>query len=110
MIPTDPWILALAIVTLILGVGRATRILTYDAYPPAAWLRIKWAELVRHGDWAKLATCFWCASPYVTAVAMVHGTLVYGTFLEWTWWAIWGWLALSYAAALVLARDEPPQS
>lgn len=107
MIPENPFVLVLGLLTIVLGAGRLTRVITYDAYPPAVWLREQWVDLVRGGDWARLFTCFWCMSPWVTAAAIVHGTLAYGTFLEWTFWAFWGWLALSYAAALVLARDEP---
>jgi hypothetical protein len=28
-------------------------------------------------------------------------------FLAWAWWLFWGWLALSYVAAMVIERDQP---
>lgn len=109
MIPADPFHLVLAIVVAVMGVGRLTRIVTYDDYPPAMWLRRKWIDLTRAGAWAKLATCLWCASPYIAAVCVVHGVLSFNRPWEWTWWAFWGTLAIAYAAAIVLARDEPAE-
>lgn len=104
-----PLLLLLAVLVVVFGAGRLTRVLTYDLYPPTIALRSWWIGKVTKGNgWAKLADCFWCASPWVTAIAI-------GTFfltplqpwILWTWWIFWGWLALAYVAAIVLARDEP---
>jgi hypothetical protein len=96
----------LAIVA-VLGVGRATRLLTYDDYPPVVWLRLHWAKLVRYGPWQKLVTCGWCASPYIAAGCIGWYLLADGTGWAWTWWFVWGALALSYAAVMVMVRDDP---
>ena len=100
--------LAVAVLTAVFGVGRLTRVLTYDSYPPAVWVRNKWSALTKDGDWSLLARCFWCASPWVMAVAMAW--FWWGTTVVWVgvaWWIFWGWLALSYVSAMVIARDDP---
>lgn len=107
MIPTELTHQLFAIVIAVLGVGRLTRIVTYDDYPPMIWLRSKWARLVKGGDWAKLLTCGWCASPYLAAVCVAHGLVSFGRPWEASWWIFWGILALAYVAAMVFARDEP---
>jgi hypothetical protein len=104
----NPWYLIAAAVVAILGVGRLTRVLVVDSYPPAAWLRDKWRTVTKDGDWSLLALCFWCSSPWIMAVAMVW--FWGGTHVLWlgvAWWVFWGWLALSYATAMVIARDDP---
>jgi hypothetical protein len=110
----DPhFVLVLAIAVGILGSARLTRVITYDDYPPAEWVRERWTYLTRSrrhstperivpGAWSKLVTCWWCATPYVTAGCAAHG---YFTSLHWSWWAVWGVLGASYVAAMVIARD-----
>jgi hypothetical protein len=109
MIPSSPFYLVLAILVAVLGVGRLTRILVYDDYPPTMWLRRKWIDLTKAGPWAKLATCLWCASPYVAAVCVAWGALSFNRPWEWTWWVFWGTLSVAYVAAMVLVRDEPAE-
>lgn len=111
MIPTNGWVDVAAIVTIVLGVGRLTRVITYDDYPPTIWLRSWWINRVTKGNgWGKLATCFWCFSPWATLVAMVWGLVSFGRPWEVAWWIFWGWLALSYLVPMVIARDEPPET
>lgn len=101
-----------ATLILVFGTARLTRIITHDDYPPAAWARMRWQHLTRRrdddseGSWGKLATCIWCAQPYVAALALLWG---YFTDLHWSWWAFWGWMALSQAGSTLLAYDEPPE-
>ena len=102
-----PFVAVLAILTAVLGVGRLTRLITYDDYPPTIWLRIRWATVTRDSGWSKLATCFWCAAPWLMLPCMAWGVF---TSFHWTWWAFWGWLALSYVVSMVVARDEPADS
>lgn len=109
MIPTNPWLDVAAIITAVLGVGRLTRAVTYDDYPPSIWFRNWWRALTRDGGWSKLASCYWCFSPWAMLVCMVWGLLSFGHPWEPVWWFFWGWLGLSYIAAGVIARDEPPQ-
>lgn len=114
-----------AVVTGTLGVARATRLTTSDAYPPARAVRLWWinaTEVRGHGTWregwAPLATCPFCFAPYAAAVnltwALWSGAPFDGTALaDWhgwasVWWAVNVWAAVSYLAAMVVVRDEPP--
>ena len=99
------------------AVARATRLATSDAYPPAVWVRRWWFNQTagkggwREG-WAMLISgddgkggCPFCFAPYAAAVN-----------LGWAWWSdlgMWWWLvnvwaAVSYVAAMIVVRDEPP--
>lgn len=102
----NPLLFVLAVATAVLGVGRLARVATHDPFPPAIWLRMRWDRLVKDGSWSKLAHCFWCATPWIMLVCIAWGAL---SSFHWTWWAFWGWLALSYLAAIVIARDEPAE-
>lgn len=101
------WQFLLAFATTVMGAARLTRVVTYDDFPPVVRLRILWDRLTNDGPWAKLVHCSWCFSFWATLLAM-------GTFLltplwvwaAWAWWIIWGGLALSYLAALVVFWDE----
>lgn len=109
ILPLPDWATYIvAVLVLVLGAGRLTRIITYDDFPPAIWARAAWDRVTNDGDWAKLAHCFWCAGPWVTLAAMgwfAAGLAV--TWIAWTWWLFWGWLALSYVTSMIVARDEP---
>lgn len=108
------WWWALAIVVLILGPARLSRIVTHDKFPPAAWLRQKWTDWVvahNHESWGPLLFCFWCFTPWVVLVAIGWFALSFlAAWIAWTWWLFWGWLALSYVASIVMAYDEPSGS
>lgn len=99
-----------AVITVgVLGGGRLVRLIVHDSYPPAVavrewWVRLTWDEEKQvEGRWGLLATCHWCAAPYVTAVVLLSAWL---TDLHWGWWLFWGWLAASYVTAMVVERDE----
>jgi hypothetical protein len=97
----------LALVVAIFGVGRLARIITYDEFPPAVWWRVKWSGWTKDGPWTKLFTCYWCLSPWIMAVAIGWYWIgAYVVVLSWLWWIFWGWLALSYVAAIVVNHDE----
>jgi hypothetical protein len=93
----------LALLTAVFGTARLTRIITHDDYPPAQWLRTRWEDRVGEG-WGKLMTCLWCGQPYVVLGMM---TWAYFSDFHWSWWAFWGWMALSQAGSTLLAYDEP---
>jgi hypothetical protein len=99
---TEFRIVAIALVG-VLATARLTRLLVADMYPPSIWVRIQWHHFTRDGGWAKLVDCHFCAAPYFAA--LVFGV---GYFLHWPtwWWVATCWLAASYAAALVVERDE----
>lgn len=104
----------------VLGVARAVRLITSDPWPPITWLRDRWkvrtgiwvdGDLL-DGPWTPLFTCPFCAAPYVTAVALA-GAIWAGlwtpdlhTLAGW-WWVLAVWAAGSYAASMVVVRDEP---
>jgi hypothetical protein len=89
-------------VTAILSTARLTRLVVFDGYPPMAWARNRWRVVTRDGEWSKLVDCGYCAAPYLAA-----GVLAWGHWTSWNfwWWAVNGWLAVSYLAAIVVARD-----
>lgn len=103
--PTETfvWIAAALIGTL--SVARTARLVVFDDFPPALWLRER--LLVLLGDtWGKVVTCPFCLAPYLSAGMIAW---VYLSDLHWTWWVINGWWAASYIAAMVVAYDEPAE-
>jgi uncharacterized iron-regulated membrane protein len=102
-----PWVAL--IVVAVLGVGRLSRLITYDDYPPTIAIRARWAAITHDGGWSKLASCFWCLTPWLMLVAGVWFWLGYGTWAEAAWWVFFGWLAISYLTSMVVARDEPAE-
>jgi hypothetical protein len=106
-----PFLLVLAVLVAITGVGRLTRVVTYDDYPPSAAFRRWWIGRVTRGNgWAKLADCLWCASPWLMLVCI--GWLLawpLSPVLVWAWWIFWSWLGLSYLAAILVRHDEPDE-
>lgn len=122
--------LAAAALIGVLGVARATRLVTSDTWPPVRWVRDRWKVRTAvkdpqglvvtdedgapiPGPWTDLLTCPFCFAPYATAAAVavaVWGgvwTLDLTTVAGW-WWALAVWAAGSYAAAMIVVRDEPP--
>lgn len=107
--------LVAAVIVGTLAVARATRLVTSDAYPPAEWLRTRWINATGSRTalqgWAPLVTCPFCFAPYAAAVDL---TWVLLAGLEWgpwwssAWWVVNLWAAVSYVAAMIVARDEPP--
>lgn len=102
------WVALLAIVVGVLGVGRLTRVIVFDDFPPSVWWRMKWSAWTKDGPWSKLFLCWWCLSFWVSLVCIGWFLLIdVSPFFQWTWWIFWGALALSYVATMVIVRDEP---
>lgn len=104
---TDGWLIVAAALVAIFGVGRLSRIVTYDDFPPAARIRAWWRTRNNDGPWTKLLTCPWCFTPWAMLACL--GWFAAGLWVLWiaiAWWVFWGWLALSYAASIVIAYDE----
>lgn len=100
---TPEWVAAALVV--IFGMGRLSRLITYDDFPPAVWARELWAVRITKGNsWSKLSTCPWCLTPWLVLVDLLAA---YFSDLHWLWWAFNIWFALSYAASIVVAYDEP---
>lgn len=107
-----PWWFLWAILVAVLGVGRWSRLVTYDQFPPAAWWRQTWTDLVskKHEAWVDLFFCPWCFTPWLMLVCIGTFFLSFtALWIAWLWWLFWGWGALSYIASIVLAYDEPAQ-
>lgn len=98
------FVLVAAVLVGVLSVARLTRLITQDTYPPVAAIRSWWEKVTKDGPWADLATCPFCAAPYIAAVVLAWGLL---TDLQVAWWVVNGWLAASYLAAMVVVRDTP---
>ena len=99
-----------------LAVARLTRLATSDAYPPAVWVRIKWLNLTRNGKWSPLLTCPFCFAPYVALADLLWAVWAEPwspNYDAWSihgwWWFANTWLAVSYVAAMIVVRDEPPE-
>lgn len=109
----NPVLLVLALAVAVLGVGRLTRVIVHDAFPPSIAVRMAWDRLVPDDNpWNKLLHCWWCASFWVTGVCVawfMWGQIDGWAWLNVVWWLFWGALSISYLAAIVIARDEPPQ-
>lgn len=104
----NPWLIIAAILVIVLGAGRLTRIITYDDFPLAVQARIAWDRLTNDGPWSKLAHCFWCAGPWVTLVCLGWlAASLWSLPALIVWFCFWGWLGISYLTSMVVARDEP---
>lgn len=82
--------------------ARITRLITWDKYPPSAWLRAKWRKITKDGDWSILLECPYCFSLYAALGVLLWGYLT--DFHLW-WWLFNGWLALAYLAAIMVRFD-----
>ena len=98
----SPLIFAFAVLLLVLGSARFTRLVTADSYPPSVKLRIWWSNHVNE-MWEPLLQCPWCFAPYVVAVNMATAWL---SDMHPVWWIVNGWLSAAYAASWVVFHDE----
>ena len=112
----DPWTLLAAFVVGTIAVARAARLVTADSWPPASWFRMRWLTWTANGgewrrDWTDLFTCPFCFAPYAAAVdlgwAWLADPRTTGSWAQ-TWWLVNLWAAVSYLAAMIVVRDEPP--
>jgi hypothetical protein len=93
---------AIAVIT-VLSAGRITRLITWDALPTSAWIRMKWDDLTeQYGDWNLLFHCPWCMSFWVTLGIVLWG--YFTNFHEW-WWLVNGIFAAAYVAPMIVVRD-----
>lgn len=103
------WLVVLAAgLVVVFGVGRLTRVIVHDHFPPAERFRMWWTAFTQNGPWALLFTCFWCLPFWIVLVCL--GWFALGLFVWWValvWWIFWGALALAYLVSIVIARDEP---
>lgn len=98
------WV-AIAIVS-VLSTARITRLATWDALPPAIWLRDKYDDLTDNGPWSLLLHCGYCFGIWAAAFVVAWGYLC-----DWSggwgtaWWLFNGGMAVAYLGAIVMAYD-----
>lgn len=100
--------LILTLLVAVLGTARVTRIATYDKFPPADKLRRWWVKKTLDTGWEDLATCIWCAGPWLTLMCVVW-FLVGWLWVPWllvAWWIFYTWMALSYLVSQYVYWDE----
>lgn len=108
MTPTlNPETLAVVLIA-VLSVARTARLLIWDEFPPAQWLRLRWFVLTGKSKWSKLFECHFCITPWLSLG--MAGWL----WLAWTpegphasWWIINGIWGLSYLGAMAISYDQP---
>lgn len=107
----NDWLgLLLAIPVAALGVGRLSRAIYYDAFPPSAWFRAKWDLLTEKSDWNLLMHCPWCITHWIAAFCIGWFFLGWVWFpVAVAWWIFFGWFAISYIASMIIVRDEPEE-
>lgn len=93
-----------AVVIAVLSVARTSRLLTYDAYPPVVWFRMKWDAKIGREGWGSLIHCQYCATPYMMIVMALW---FYFGGDHWTWWWINGVWGFSYLSAITVSYDQP---
>jgi hypothetical protein len=90
----------------IVAAARLTRLVTKDHWPPMSYVRRKYVELTEGTEWSVLAECPFCVAPYVVAADLAWAMT---SDLDKPWWVVNGWLAASYAASLIVVRDDLPE-
>lgn len=85
-----------------LSAARITRLITWDKFPPAMWVRDMWDRITNENDWALLFHCPWCMGFWVSVAVLAAG--------EWSDYNRWWWLVnvafgLSYVAAFIVTHD-----
>jgi hypothetical protein len=103
--PRDVVVAAAASVGVV-AAARLTRLVTKDHWPPMSYVRRKYVEVTRGTEWSVLAECPFCVAPYVVAADLAWAMK---SDLGTKWWVVNGWLAASYAASLIVVRDDVPE-
>jgi len=102
----DEMVVGAAVGVGVLGAARLTRLITKDHWPPMSFARRKYVELTEGTEWSVLAECPFCVAPYVVAADLAWAVR---SDLGRRWWLVNGWLAASYAASLIVVRDDVPE-
>ncbi len=101
----DPLTIAAAAAVGVVAAARATRLVTKDHWPPMSFVRRKYTEFTEGTEWSVLAECPFCVAPYVVAADLAWALR---SDLDAKWWIANGWFAASYAASLIVVRDDVP--
>lgn len=101
------WDWVVAVLVGVVSVARTARFLIYDDFPPMTWLRVRFlARFDEENKWSKIAECQYCITPYLAAGMLAWAWV--SDLNEW-WWVINGVWAASYAAAILVSYDQPPE-
>lgn len=117
-ITTQQLIYALiAFPVLVFSSGRLARLLTFDNFPPTAWIRSVWDRWTGPDEtgeggsaWNELAHCAFCANFYIALVLVgvsagaIFGFGIFLTFFGW-WWVVLASLAVGYIGAIIVATN-----
>lgn len=94
----------------VLAIGRMARLIVEDDFPPVVWLREKYVMTVPE-KWAGLVECPFCISVHLAYINVTFAFVMWTWFDDWLW--LWWWpnlvAASAYLAAMVVARDIPPE-
>ena len=101
----DPLTAVAAATVGVVAAARATRLVTKDHWPPMAFVRRKYTEMTEGTEWSVLAECPFCVAPYIVAADLAWALR---SDLGRKWWIANGWFAASYAASLIVVRDDVP--
>jgi hypothetical protein len=101
----DPLTAVAAATVGVVAAARATRLVTKDHWPPMSFVRRKYVEMTEGTEWSVLAECPFCVAPYVVAADLAWALR---SDLGRKWWIANGWFAASYAASLIVVRDDVP--
>ena len=101
----DPLTAVAAATVGVVAAARATRLVTKDHWPPMAFVRRKYTEMTKDTEWSVLAECPFCVAPYIVAADLAWALR---SDLGRKWWIANGWFAASYAASLIVVRDDVP--
>ena len=101
----DPLTAVAAATVGVVAAARATRLVTKDHWPPMSFVRRKYVEITEGTEWSVLAECPFCVAPYVVAADLAWALR---SDLGRKWWVVNGWAAASYAASLIVVRDDVP--
>lgn len=102
MSATDLAVYVAAFLVGTLAVGRVTRLVVFDSWPPVAFIRRKWDAFTNTSDWNLLLHCQYCLAPYFAAADVGWAYLA---DLHWSWWFVNLIFAASYTAAMVVTWD-----
>lgn len=104
MLSHEVWVYLLAGALSSIAVGRITRLVVFDDFPPSVALRSWWARVTKDGPWNKLTTCGFCFAVWATPLSWAWAWV---SNLHWTWWAAHGLASCMYLAAIIVAYDQP---
>lgn len=99
----------------VISASRITRLATVDKFPPAVWVREKWAMLTADTGWIWLFYCGYCFSFWATLGVVTWGLLAgvyavptgdgYSNVPFTLWWIFNGVMAAAYLAAVFMSYD-----